>query len=112
VTISRYELQSVVLLQSTIGGAEYHDSEACDKICQTGHLISMSRNLVKHKFHNKDSKMLLTYYALIGHLNTVNKTPMTVFCKLALFSATVVFGANFTERAPKCRCDDNQQNTS
>jgi len=52
----------------------------------------MSRNLVKQKFHNKDSKMLLTYYALIDHLKTVNKTPITVFCKLAIFWAAVMFG--------------------
>jgi len=38
--------------------AEYHDSEVCDDIFQIGHL--MSRNLVKLKFHSKDTKMLLT----------------------------------------------------
>ena len=37
--------QSVVLMVSTIGVAENDDSEACDIIFQTGHLIS--RNLVK-----------------------------------------------------------------
>ena len=40
---------------STIGVAENDDSEACDNIFQTGHL--MSRNLVKEKFHSKKSKM-------------------------------------------------------
>jgi len=93
---------------STKVGAENNDSEACDNIFQIGHL--MSRNLVKQKFHNKDSKMLLTYYALIDHLK--NKTRMTVFCKLAIFWAAVVLGSNFAERAPKCRCYDKQQNTS
>jgi len=71
----------------------------------------MSRNLVKQKFHTNDSKMLLTYYALIDHLKTMNKTPMTVFCNLAIFWATVVLALNFKERAPKCRCDDKQQHT-
>jgi len=56
--------------------------------------------------------MLLTYYALIENLKTGNKTPMTVFCKLAIFWATVVFGTNFTERAPKLRCDYKLQNIS
>ena len=37
--------QTVVLMVSTIGVAENDDSEACDIIFQTGHLIS--RNLVK-----------------------------------------------------------------
>ena len=37
--------QSVVLMVSTKGVAEKYDSEACDIIFQTGHL--MSRNLVK-----------------------------------------------------------------
>ena len=52
------ELQSVVLMVSTIGVARNDKSEACDNIFQTGHL--MSRNLVKQGFHSKDSKMLLT----------------------------------------------------
>ena len=42
---------------------ENDDSEACDNIFQTGHL--MSRNLLKLKFHSKDFKMLLTCYAQI-----------------------------------------------
>ena len=37
--------QSVVLMVSTIGVAENDDSDACDIIFQTGHV--MSRNLVK-----------------------------------------------------------------
>ena len=41
----RVRAQSVVLMVSTIGVAENDDSEACDIIFQTGHL--MSRNLVK-----------------------------------------------------------------
>ena len=57
-TISRQELQSVVLMASTKGVAENDDSEACDNIFQTGHL--MSRNLVKKTFHSKLFKMLLT----------------------------------------------------
>ena len=43
---------------STIRVGENDDSEACDNSLQTGHL--MSRNLVKYKFHSKDSKMFLT----------------------------------------------------
>ena len=49
--------QSVVLMVSTIEEAENDDSEACDIIFQTNHLIG---NLVKKKFHSKDFKMLLT----------------------------------------------------
>ena len=41
----RVRAQSVVLMVCTIGVAENDDSEACDIIFQTGHL--MSRNLVK-----------------------------------------------------------------
>ena len=41
---------------STIGEAEKDDSEACDNILKTNHV--MSRNLVYLKFHSKDSKML------------------------------------------------------
>ena len=41
----RVRAQSVVLMVSIIGVAENDDSEACDIIFQTGHL--MSRNLVK-----------------------------------------------------------------
>ena len=41
----------------TIGVAENDDSEACDNIFQTGHL--MSRNWVKYNFHSKKSKMSL-----------------------------------------------------
>ena len=37
--------QSIVLMVSTIGVAENDDSDACDIIFQTGHV--MSRNLVK-----------------------------------------------------------------
>ena len=44
--------QSVVLMVSTIEVAENDDSEACDIIFQTNHL--MSRNFVKKKFHSKD----------------------------------------------------------
>ena len=95
---------------STIGGAENDDSEAGDNIFQTGHL--MSRNLVKRKFHSKYPKMLLTYYAQIDRLKPMNKTPLTVLCKLAIFWTTTGFGANFTVRAPKCDFDDQQQNTS
>ena len=50
--------QTVVLMVSSIAVAENDESEACDIIFQTGHLIS--RNLVKKKFHSKHSKMLLT----------------------------------------------------
>ena len=57
-TIVRQELQSVVLIISTKGVVKNDDFEACDNIFQTGHLIS--RNLVRKKFHSKDSKMLLT----------------------------------------------------
>ena len=57
-TIVRQELQSVVLIISTKGVVKNDDFEACDNIFQTGRLIS--RNLVKKKFHSKDSKMLLT----------------------------------------------------
>jgi len=95
VTISRKGLQSVVLLVSAIGGAEYHDSKAFN-IFQTGHLLS--RHLVKQKFHNKDYKMLLKYYALIDHLKTVKKTPMTVFCKLVIFWAVMWLSENFTQQ--------------
>ena len=58
-TIVRQELQSVVLIISTKGVVKNDDFEACDNIFQTGHLIS--RNLVRKKFHSKDSKMLLTW---------------------------------------------------
>ena len=46
---------------STIGVAQINDSETCDNILQTGHL--MSRKLVKKKFYSKDFKMLLTLFA-------------------------------------------------
>ena len=51
-------INEVITKVSTTGVAENDDSEACDTIFQTGHL--MSRNLVKKKFHSKDFKMLLT----------------------------------------------------
>ena len=41
----------------------------------------------------------------------MNKRPVTVFKKLAIFLATMGFGANFTVRAPKCRTDNQEQNT-
>ena len=41
----RVRAQSVVLMVSTIGVAENDDSEACDIIFQTGHV--MIHNLVK-----------------------------------------------------------------
>ena len=44
----------------------------------------MSRNLVKQGFHSKDSKMLLTRYAQIDQRKSVNKRPVTVFCKWAI----------------------------
>ena len=50
--------QTVVLMVSSIAVAENDESEACDIIFQSGHLIS--RNLVKKNFHSKHSKMLLT----------------------------------------------------
>jgi len=50
--------------------------------------------------------MLLTCYAQIDQLKTVNKSSLTVICKLAIFWNTVGFGANFTVRDPKCRTDD------
>ena len=53
--------------------------------------------------------MLLTRYAQIEQRKTVNKTPVKVFCKLAIFWATIGFGANFTVRAPKCRPNDQQR---
>ena len=56
--------------------------------------------------------MLLTCYGQIDQRKTVNKRPVTGFWKLAIFLATVGFGANFTVRAPKRRSDDQQQNTS
>ena len=86
------------------------DSQACDNIFQTGRRIS--RNLVTLKFRSKDSRMLLTCYGQIDQRKTVNKRPVTVFWKLAIFLATMGLGANFTARAPKCRSDDQQQNTS
>ena len=98
------------LLASTIGEAVNDDSQACDNIFQTSHLIS--RNLVTLKFLSKDSRMLLTCYGQIDQRKTLNKRPVTVFWKLAIFLATVGFGANFTVRAPKRRSDDQQQNTS
>ena len=36
----------------------------------------------------------------------MNKRPVRVFCKLAIFWVTMEFGANFTVRAPKRRSDD------
>ena len=70
--------------------------------------------------YTKDSKMLLTWYAQIEQRKTVNKTPVTLFCKFAIFWATMGFGAvrvrvrvrGFTLRAPKCRPNDQQQNSS
>ena len=55
--------------------------------------------------------MLLTLYAQIDQRKTVNKRPVRVFCKLAIFWAIMEFGAKFTVRAPKRRSDDQQQNT-
>ena len=90
---------------STIGVAKNDNSEVCHNIFQTGHL--MSRNLVKQKFHSKDSMIGTTRPAENGE-----KRPVTVFWKLAIFWATMGFVANFTVRAPKCRPDDQQQKTS
>ena len=56
--------------------------------------------------------MLGTQYAKIEQRKTVNKRPVTVVCKLAIFWAKMGFGANFTVRAPKCRANDQQQNNS
>ena len=39
----------------------------------------------------------------------MNKRPLTVVCKLAIFWAKMRFGAKFTVRAPKCRFNDQQQ---
>ena len=50
--------QTVVLMVSNIAVAANDESEACDIIFQTGHLIS--RNLAKKNFHSKHSKILLT----------------------------------------------------
>ena len=88
---------------STIGVAMNDNSEACDNTFLTGHL--MGRNLVKSKFLSKDSRLLLTWYAQIDQRKTVNKRPVTVFWKLAIFLATMTFGANFTVKAPKRRSD-------
>ena len=41
----------------------------------------------------------------------MNKRPVTVIWKLAIFLATVGFGANFTLRAPERRSDDQQKKT-
>ena len=50
--------------------------------------------------------------SLIDQGKTVNKGPVTVFWKLAIFLATMGFVANFTVRAPKRRSNNQQQNTS
>ena len=94
---------------STIKVVQNDDSKACDNILQIVH--RMSRNLVKLKFHSKDSKMLRTWYEEKDQRKTVKKRPVTVFCKLAIFWARMGFSVNFIVRTPKCRYDDQQQNT-
>ena len=51
--------------------------------------------------------MLLTRYVQRDQRKTVNKRPVRVFCKLAIFWATMGFGVIFIVKTPKCRCDDN-----
>ena len=51
--------------------------------------------------------MLLTRYVQRDQRKTVNKRPVRVFCKLAIFWTTMGFGANFIVRTPKCRSDDH-----
>ena len=51
--------------------------------------------------------MLLTRYAQRDQRKTVNERPVRVFCKLAIFWATMGFGVIFIVKTPKCRCDDH-----
>ena len=39
----------------------------------------------------------------------MNKRPVTVFCKLAIFWPTMGFGVNFIVRTRKCRYDDQHE---
>ena len=55
--------------------------------------------------------MLRSLYAKIDQRKTVNKRPLRVSCKLAIFWARIGSGGNFIVRAAKCRTDDQQQNT-